>query len=97
MMRDYEVIKEVCEALWNSDDPDCYEAEEYGFKENIIELFTEYYDGSSFLEWLAKNNCNPANHFREAEVVEKPDDPEEWAEIQENALFFNNDYACIQW
>ena len=98
-MRDWEVIRKICESLWDPEDLDCAEAEEYGFKDQIINLFTECYDAEGFLAWLAKNDCNPANHFREAEIVERSDydSLEEWQSAQEDALFSNDEYICVRW
>jgi len=98
-MKVWEMIRKICEALWDSEDPDCAEAEEYGFKEQIIQLFEECYDAKSFLDWLAKNECCIANNFREAEITSKEEceNEEEWESICEDSLFYNDEYACVRW
>ena len=98
-MREYEVIRTICEKLWDSEDSDCALAEEYGFKDQIIMLFAECYDYEYFCEWLAKNNCNPAEGFSNAEINcrEDYDSDEEFEEAKDDALFYNDDYICIRW
>ncbi len=98
-MEQWEVIRKMCEKLWDSEDPDCREAEDYGFKEQIIELFSECYDYEDFCKWLAKHDCNPAWGFREAEVcyIKDCEDEREWETACENALFYNDEFACVRW
>ena len=98
-MSEWEIIEKICEKLWDSEDPDCKEAEEYGFKEDIIRLFRDCYDYESFCKWLANNNCNPANHFREADIsyYRDCDNEYEWEAICDDALFYNSEYACVRW
>lgn len=98
-MRSWEVIHNICVGLWDPDDIDCKCADEYGFTDNIIELFTDCYDYEGFCKWLAVNNCCPANNFRNAEVYAREDyeTEEDWEEACENALFYNDEYVCMQW
>ena len=98
-MNQWDVIGKICEKLWNSEDDDCKAAEEYGFKENIIELLKDCYDYEDFCKWLARHECNPADGFRNAEVYEKSeyDSEEDWNEACDNALFSNDEYVCIYW
>ena len=99
MLEYSETIRKICEKLWDSEDPDCKEAEEYGFKEDIITLFEDCFDYESFCKWLAKNDCNPANHFRDAEIANRCDcdTTQEWKAIIEDALFYNSEFACVSW
>lgn len=98
-MDQYRTIKLMCEKLWDSEDPDCLNAEDYGFKEQIIELFADCYDYEDFCKWLAKNDCNPANHFRNATIEYRGDceDEREWEALCEDSLFYNDEFACMQW
>lgn len=98
-MKEYEVTRIICEKLWDSEDKDCALAESYGFKDQIIQLFEDWYDAKDFLAWLAKNNCNLAEGFSSAEVNcrEDYDSDEEFEAAKEDALFYNDDYICIRW
>ena len=98
-MEDYKVVKILCEKLWDSEDPDCKYAEEYGFKDAIIKLLHTYYDAEEFSRWLVKNDCNPANRFREADIRERSDydSDEDFEFAKDDCLFANDDYICVRW
>lgn len=98
-MRDYEVIEKICECLWDSEDEDCMLAEEYGFKEQIIELFRECYDYEGFCKWLADHDCRIAYEFKQAEIHSRCDyeSEEEWEDASDDALFRNEHYLCMRW
>ena len=102
-MKEWEMIRKICEALWDSEDPDCKAAEEYGFKEQIIQLFEDCYDAKGFLDWLANHDCCIADGFRYAEIVSKEEysadgwDEEDWNSACEDSLFYNDEYACMRW
>lgn len=101
-MQTYGVIERIAEALWDKckaeGDKDILEAEDYGFKDSIIELFSSCYDADLFLKWLDEHNLNPADGFRYAEVYSKDElEEDEWLEYCEDCLMHNDEYVCVQW
>ena len=99
MMTDYEIISKICNALWDSEDKDCKAAEEYGFKDQVILLFTDCYDYGSFCKWLAKHECNPWHLFSEADIRSRSDyeTDDEFEEAKYDGLMANDDYIVISW
>lgn len=98
-MKDYEVIRTICERLWDPENNDCKAAELAGFKNDIIRLFEDCYTLEDFCKWLAKNDCNPAKGFDDADIYFKDDcdTDEEWGAICDDALFYNDEAAIVRW
>ena len=101
-MQTYKVIERITEALWDKckaeGDKDILKAEECGFKESIIDLFSSCYDADSFLEWLDKHHLNPADGFQYAEIYSRDElEEDEWLDYCEDCLMCNDEYVCVRW
>ena len=61
----------------------------------IVELLVDCYDEKSLLEWLEKQDFNPFNNYRYAEVV-RLSDYEDFEDFKENSgAFYRGDPDCL--
>jgi len=70
-MREYELIRNICEALvskYDENDPDFKQAKEDEMIDNIIELFADCYTSKDFLEWLYNHDCDILIDYRYADT-----------------------------
>lgn len=85
----------------SEDDPDFKDALEYGFAEQIVNLFLDCYCGSNFIRWLNEHDFDLFDSFRFADIAFKEDyeSEEEWEDAKNNALMINDDKTavCLSW
>lgn len=96
--KESEYIRNLCERLWDSEDPDCKFAEELGFKDELISLFADNDDSYSFIRWLNDHNFNIAYGFRDCDYEYIEDIPEDELEFKKaNALTYNDKVIIMNW
>lgn len=86
-MNTYRTIRNICEGLiakYDHNDPDYKAAEAIGAFDSIIDLFADYYDAESFLEFLEKHDGDILSDFRFAYI-------KEWDELIADIKYFEGD------
>jgi hypothetical protein len=90
----YNLIKKLCYGIDENDW--CFESLTETFVKRIVELILDCYNEKDLLDWLSKNDYNPFNNFNNAEFYNKCDlTEEEWEEMKEDCLFFDEEYEII--